>query len=549
MAEVITSKQGILVLSGYGLRVAVERGHLVVADGIGRERRCGTFSRATSKLKRLVILGHSGTISFEALRWLTDLGASFIQIDADGNVITASTAPGLDDARLRRAQALAAFTDTGMEIVRELLHTKLEKQAGVLERMPQADQAIRQIHRAAGQLAHAETVEDLRLIESGAAAAYWGTWAEFPVRFVQRDQPRVPEHWRVFGTRSSPLSHSPRKAANPANALLNYLYAILEAETRIALLTVGLDPGMGLLHADLRARDSLACDVMEALRPDVDAVVLDLLSSRRFRASDFFESRQGVCRVMQSITQRLAEMSLTWAKLVAPLAERLAQQFVDARLLEVNSRGDAIVARSSRITRETSTRLATPLTQENRSAGRDKVRRKTKRDTRAPSVALAPHCERCGSSLENEDRLLCDECLRLSREEHQANWVEKGRQVLAERRAAGDDPSHGGEVGRKRGASNAKRARERVEWEREHGDGSVESERFVREIQPKLAVIPLSAIVEATGFSLRYASLIRRGEYVPHPVHFNNLLRLVEPDSSDDEEVRETIPERKRRLH
>jgi hypothetical protein len=44
---------------------------------------------------------------------------------------------------------------------------------------------------------------------------------------------------------------------NPANALLNYLYAILEAEARIAILSMGLDPGMGVLHADLKARDSL----------------------------------------------------------------------------------------------------------------------------------------------------------------------------------------------------------------------------------------------------------------------------------------------------
>ena len=38
------------------------------------------------------------------------------------------------------------------------------------------------------------------------------------------------------------LTGSPHNAANPANALLNYLYAILEAEARIALLTIGLGP-------------------------------------------------------------------------------------------------------------------------------------------------------------------------------------------------------------------------------------------------------------------------------------------------------------------
>jgi hypothetical protein len=96
-------KNGVLVLSGYGLSISVERGHLQVRDGIGRHRRTGILNRATSGLKRLVVLGHSGTISFEALRWQHDIGASFVQLDADGQVIVASGPAGLDDARLRRA--------------------------------------------------------------------------------------------------------------------------------------------------------------------------------------------------------------------------------------------------------------------------------------------------------------------------------------------------------------------------------------------------------------------------------------------------------------
>src|SRR4051812_41142497 len=100
-ASPVQVRNGVLVLSGYGVRVAVDRGHLVVTDGIADERRTGRLSRATCKLRRLVVLGHAGTISFEALRWLADLKAAFIQIDADGTVIAATTPLGLDDPRLR----------------------------------------------------------------------------------------------------------------------------------------------------------------------------------------------------------------------------------------------------------------------------------------------------------------------------------------------------------------------------------------------------------------------------------------------------------------
>ena len=43
---------------------------------------------------------------------------------------------------------------------------------------------------------------------------------------------------------------------NLANAMLNYLYAVLESETRLAVAALGLDPGLGFFHTDTAARDS-----------------------------------------------------------------------------------------------------------------------------------------------------------------------------------------------------------------------------------------------------------------------------------------------------
>jgi CRISPR/Cas system-associated endonuclease Cas1 len=87
----------------------------------------------------------------------------------------------------------------------------------------------------------------------------------------------VPEHWRTFGQRSSLLSKGPRLATNPAGAILNYLYSLVEAETTLACHAVGLDPGLGIFHVDQRDRASLALDLMEAVRPLVDSYVLALV--------------------------------------------------------------------------------------------------------------------------------------------------------------------------------------------------------------------------------------------------------------------------------
>ena len=106
--------------------------------------------------------------------------------------------------------------------------------------------------------------------------------------------------------------------------MLNYLYALLESEARLALAALGLDPGIGVLHNDSRTRDSLACDLMEPIRPQVDAFLLDWLGRSPLRREWFFEQPDGNCRLMSSLAERLSETSDIWARAVAPFAEGIA---------------------------------------------------------------------------------------------------------------------------------------------------------------------------------------------------------------------------------
>jgi CRISPR-associated endonuclease Cas1 len=179
-----------------------------------------------------------------------------------------------------------AGTGIGFGIARDLIRRKLLGQLGNLRKL-RDNSAVEMVNSAIERIPTARNIDSLRFIESEAAIAYWGAWREVDVVFVERDRARVPEHWLTFGVRRSFLTGNPRNATNPANAILNYLYAILESEARIAALTMGLDPGMGVMHADQRARDSLACDLMEAIRPNVDEYALDLLQSRALRSAIF----------------------------------------------------------------------------------------------------------------------------------------------------------------------------------------------------------------------------------------------------------------------
>ncbi len=180
----------------------------------------------------------------------------------------------------------------------------------------------------------------------------------------------------------------------PANAILNYLYAILEAEARIACLTLGLDPGLGIWHADYRSRDSLALDLMEASRPDVDHYVLELLRTRTFSKKDFGETSRGICRLLPPFTYELAQTASQWRDAVAPHAEHVARLLAKAP----GSRVD---------------QLSTPLTGENRSK-READRLQYVAGRRDP-VKPSPTCKGCGGPVPRSQRVYCDPCFALIR--------------------------------------------------------------------------------------------------------------------------------------
>jgi hypothetical protein len=339
----------------------------------------------------------------------------------------------------------------------------------VFARIPESESAIVLVEDALEQLEGAGTPAQLRSVEAQAAAAYWSTWAPVTVRFAKRDQAKVPEHWYLFGTRSSPISGATRNAGNLINALLNYLYAILETEVRLAILAIGMDPGMGILHADLKSRDSFVFDVIEALRPVVDGYLLTMLEERTFAVQEFFETRQGVVRLMPPLPQALAEMSPRLAKLVAPVVEQVAQRL---------TKGQGTTARPLTV--------PTLLTQGNRSRGRDGVRTSPKSAPRSRELEAPGGCLECGVMLEDQAREYCDDCLPDYREAQITSFSDAGRAKLKELRASGIDPSQVGEAAEKRRTTMKERRREEAEWDAAHPGGEVDAEAFTNEVLPQL---------------------------------------------------------------
>jgi len=214
----LTPRHGAMTLFGYGIRVYVDRGHLIVKDGIGSYRHEARLPRVGHGLRRLVVIGSDGFVSLAALRWLADQDASFVMLERDGSVLATTGPVRPSDARLRRAQALANTNGVALETSKELIRQKLSAQEQLARKRLNDARAADLIATNKAAVDEANSIEALRLSESRAAYAYWSAWRNVPVIFPKKDLSRVPEHWQRFGARISPLTGSPRLSVNPPNA-------------------------------------------------------------------------------------------------------------------------------------------------------------------------------------------------------------------------------------------------------------------------------------------------------------------------------------------
>ena len=345
-----------------------------------------------------------------------------------------------------------------------------------------------------------ETIDELRQLEASAAALYFGAWsgrADCAPTFATKDRRRIPPHWSRYEGRRSVLASaaSNRKAERPVNAMLNYLYALVEAEAILACQTVGLDPGLGIVHADAKGRQSLALDIMEPVRPEVDAFVLNLVERRTFRKAEFTETSDGQVRLLAPLTHVLAETMPQWAKSLGPIAEHLAHVFGKA----MDGTYSAATQLTARRHRDAQAVVKARKLEATRRAAASRV---LQRPPAQPVALPLWTCPDCGAAVTNPRHVRCDACI-----------------------AA--DPAQAPEVRGRRGAAIATRKRALSEWDKANPGAVYDPEMFRQEILPKLATVKLREIVEATGLSKGYASTIRAGKFTPHVSTWSALGELV----------------------
>jgi CRISPR-associated protein Cas1 len=270
------------------------------------------------------------------------IGVSFLS--RSGRFLARVEGPRSSSTALRRAQFRAADDPlAAARIARGIVIGKIAnsralllrgaREAGDEDARAALDEAAQALGARVDQLGRDEhTLDGLRGHEGEAAKRYFAAFD----RLVKRDR----EAFKWSGrTRRPPL--------DPINALLSFLYALLAHDTDTALQSVGLDPGVGFLHADRPGRPSLALDLAEEFRSAIaDRLAVSLINLGQVQPDGFIRSETGSVS-MDDATRKAVIIAYQKRKQEAITHPFTGEQgtvglaiFVQARLLARAVRGD-----------------------------------------------------------------------------------------------------------------------------------------------------------------------------------------------------------------
>ena len=170
-----------------------------------------------------------------------------------------------------------------LRYARQLVREKIDNQCQWLEAQRQQHpqhrypltQALQQLRQQQEKIAMVGNLDSLRGLEGTSAASYFAGLRALVA-------PSLGFHER-----------NRRPPRDPFNVLLSLTYTLAMAELAMALHTAGYDPCIGYYHQISHGRESLACDLLEPLRPLADQLCLRLIKQETLTPGHFSTSPAG----------------------------------------------------------------------------------------------------------------------------------------------------------------------------------------------------------------------------------------------------------------
>ncbi len=216
-----------------------------------------------------------------------------------------------NNGALRIAQYEKSRTDLALEAAKDLVIRKISKQRDLLDNTKMERPEIRlELTTSVNMLIdilkklqdEEIQIDTLRGLEGAAGASYFAAYTAMFAPSLE------------FNRRTR------RPPQDPVNAMLSLCYTLLHFEMLREIEIIGLDPTIGFYHQFEYGRESLACDLVEPYRPNVDSFVYEIFRTRQFTQRDFSEDDEKPgCYLKKAARQRFYPSYEEWAKALRPL--------------------------------------------------------------------------------------------------------------------------------------------------------------------------------------------------------------------------------------
>lgn len=297
-----------LLISGFGTTINVENRRLIINNKLKKERI--EFLPHQIPHDSIVIDGHTGQISFEAMRWLAKHDIPITLLNWDGNLLLTANPPGPTNGKTKIKQYSKYVDDKERSyIADQIIKVKISHSLNLLRELSRYHEEIdiKKVEQAfaneysyylksKGKSRNNSDFHNLQSYEGKVAIQYWNNLQKVINKLVPDFN---------FQSRRNKSNSWNMNASDEVNALLNFGYSLLEAQVRKCVNTVGLDPTVGYVHELHHSKMPLVYDLQELFRWVIDLSVIQMLEEKKLKKIDFITTENYHIRLREHTAQML----------------------------------------------------------------------------------------------------------------------------------------------------------------------------------------------------------------------------------------------------
>jgi CRISPR-associated protein Cas1 len=293
-----------LLITGWGTHIKVNNRRLIIQNKEIHQE----FYPHQIDYDTIIIDGHTGNITFEAIRWITKHGISTPILNWNGNLLADILPPTTKNGVQRIKQYEKSLSPRHRKLIAStIIDEKIRQSTNLLEALsPYYDIDVTSFKKSIKaeaenyleRVPEPKYINNLMLYEGRLATLYW---QELSKIFNQL----YPEF--NFQSRKNKTYSWNMNASDEINALLNYGYSILECLLRKNVNAVGLDLTIGFLHETTYGKTALVYDLQELYRWLIDLSVIELLEEKKLKKSDFIVTENYHIRLKPDTARMLIE--------------------------------------------------------------------------------------------------------------------------------------------------------------------------------------------------------------------------------------------------